>query len=264
MLWETVTSKENKLIRRVTRLAADAKYRRTCGAYVCEGEKLLWEALRDGVELQAVLWEEESLREARSARPEEFAALERTGCRLAAAPDSVFRKASLLETFSGPLFVCSVPERELPVTGRHFIALENVQDPGNVGTVIRTADAFSIDGVWLLDGAADPWQPKAVRAAMGSVFRVPLYRASADEFFERMRTLQIPVCAAALYADAESVRSVDFGRAAVMIGNEGRGLRPDTAARCDRRVLIPMPGRAESLNAAVAAAIMMWEMSGCR
>lgn len=83
-----------------------------------------------------------------------------------------------------------------------------------------------MDGVWLLEGTADPYQPKAVRAAMGSIFRVPVYRASADEFFEKMRAFGIAVYAAALTEDAENIRAVRLDRCAVIIGNEGRGVRP--------------------------------------
>lgn len=264
MNWENITSRENKLIRHISRLASDAKYRRANGEYVCEGEKLLWEALRDGVELHTVLWEQCSFLTAQAADPARIAALERLGCRCVTAPTQVFGAASFLETFSGPLFVCAVREYSLPETGRHFLVLDGVQDPGNVGTVIRTADAFSVDGVWLLEGTADPFQPKAVRAAMGSIFRVPVYRASAEHFFEAMQASGLPVYAAALTDQAESVRSVPLDRCAVLIGNEGRGVRPDCIARCEKTIIIPMSGQAESLNAAVAAAIVMWEMSGCR
>lgn len=264
MGWEIITSRDNKLIRHITRLASDARYRRTSGEYVCEGEKLLWEAVRDGVELHAVLWEQESLRAARAACPELPEKLDLPGCRCVEAPANVFGAASFLETFSGPLFVCAMKERALPEAGRRFIALDCVQDPGNVGTVIRTADAFSVDGVWLLEGTADPYQPKAVRAAMGSIFRVPVYRAAAEDFFENMRASGVTVYAAALTEDAESIRASGLGNCAVLIGNEGRGVRPDCIARCEKSILIPMSGHAESLNAAVAAAIVMWEMSGCR
>ena len=264
MQWETITSRDNKLIRHITRLASDAKYRRGCGEYVCEGEKLLWEALRDGVRLRAVLWEQSSLNEAQAARPALLRQLETPGCRCAAAPAQVFGAASFLETFAGPLFVCAMEEHALPSAGRRFIALDGVQDPGNVGTVVRTADAFSLDGVWLLEGTADPYQPKAVRAAMGSIFRVPVYRAPANVFFAQMHGLGVDVYAAARSENAARVRDVSLANCAVIVGNEGRGVRPENIARCGKSVLIPMTGHAESLNAAVAAAILMWEMSGCR
>ncbi len=264
MQWETITSKDNKLIRHISRLASDAKYRRACGEYVCEGEKLLWEALRDGVRLCSVLWEETSLRKIQAERPGRLEALTLAGCRCVSAPANVFGAASFLETFSGPLFVCAVEEQVFPQAGGCFLALDHVQDPGNVGTVIRTADAFSIDGVWLLEGTADPYQPKAARAAMGSIFRVPVYRTAADTFFTQMRKLGVEVLAAALTDEAVDIRSANLADCAVIIGNEGRGVRPENIAQCGKSVVIPMTGSAESLNAAVAAAIMMWEMSKCR
>ena len=264
MDWEILTSRENRLIRHISRLAADGKYRRTSGAYVCEGEKLLREALRDGVPLQAVLWEEKDFQRAAAEDPGLLRDLEALDCRRALAAGSVFGTASLLETFSGPVFVCGMEPHPLPASGRAFLALENVQDPGNVGTVLRSADAFSLDGVFLLEGTADPWQPKAVRAAMGSVFRTPFFRVTTKEFFALMRAMGKTVCGAALAEDARDVRQIPLSDCAVLIGNEGRGLRPETIAQCDERIIIPMPGRAESLNAAVAASILMWEMSACR
>lgn len=264
MQWELVTSKENKLIRHVNRLASEAKYRRANGVYVCEGEKLLWEAVRDGVPLQAVVWEQQSLHEARAHRPEKLQLLETLGCRLVEAPANVFSAASFLETFSGPLFLCGIREPKIPETGSRFLALDCVQDPGNVGTVIRSADAFSVDGVFLLEGTADPYQPKAVRAAMGSIFRVPVYRVTTEDFFQAMQKLSLPVYAAALSDRAEPIGNKALGDAAMIVGNEGRGVRPETIARCDGTRIIPMSGNAESLNAAVAASILMWEMSRWR
>ena len=144
------------------------------------------------------------------------------------------------------------------------MALDCVQDPGNVGTVIRSADAFSVDGVFLLEGTADPYQPKVVRAAMGSIFRVPVYRVTTDTFFATMQKLSLPVYAAALSDQAEPIGKTDLGNSAMIVGNEGRGVRPETIARADGTRIIPMSGNAESLNAAVAASILMWEMSRWR
>jgi len=99
---------------------------------------------------------------------------------------------------------------------------------------------------------------------MGSVFRVPVYRTSTDTFFETMRALDTSIYAAALTDTAVTLGGVPLDRCAVVIGNEGRGVRAECMARCDRTVIIPMTGNAESLNAAVAAAILMWEMSKCQ
>jgi TrmH family RNA methyltransferase len=256
-----ISSRENKLIRHISRLAANGKYRAECGEYVCEGEKLLREAITCGAEIKSVLWEAQSFE--KRADAELLDALESRDCRVATAQGGVFGAASTLETFAGPVFVCGIPEHDGEVKPGCYIALDAVQDPGNVGTIIRSADAFNIDGVFLLPGAADAYAPKTVRAAMGSLFRVSIYKVSADKFFRAMDAAETPVYTAALTDGAANIRDINLSRAAVIIGNEGNGVNPANIARAAGSVIIPMPGRAESLNAAVAASIIMWEMSGC-
>jgi TrmH family RNA methyltransferase len=138
---------------------------------------------------------------------------------------------------------------------RGFLVAEHLQDPGNMGTLIRIADAFALDGLMYTANCADPWQDKVVRASMGSVFHIPLIRfVSTSDLFSFLNRSNISTLAAALEGeDLKAVRA-DLP-AALLIGNEGRGLSAETLALADRRVTISMPGRSESLNAAVAAGI---------
>lgn len=258
---EEISSRENKLLRHITRLASDGKYRRACGEYVCEGEKLLYEALRDGAELRTAVFEKNCLENADKAALE---ALTGGSCRLVSLGESLYKSISTLENYKGALFVCAIPETDTKAEPGQYLALEGVQDPGNVGTMIRVADAFGLDGLWLLEGCADPYQPKAVRAAMGSLFRTRLIRSGAEDFFTAMAAAETPVYAAALHKDSVRLNDLDLARAAVIIGSEGRGVSEETIDRCSKTVIIPMPGRAESLNAAIAGSIVMWEMSRCR
>ena len=205
MNWENITSRENKLIRHISRLATDAKYRRANGEYVCEGEKLLWEALRDGVELHTVLWEQRSFLTAQAADPARIAALERLGCRCVTAPAQVFGAASFLETFSGPLFVCAVREYPLPETGRHFLVLDGVQDPGNVGTVIRTAAALGFDTVILCGACADVYSPKTARATMGAIFRENIVRMDITAAAEYIHSRGMKLYGAALSERVQNI-----------------------------------------------------------
>ena len=112
----------------------------------------------------------------------------------------------------------------------------------------------------LLEGCADPFQPKAVRASMGSVFRQPIARMDAQTLFERAKALSLPVYAAALYEDSRSLEALSPGDAVMLIGSEGHGVSPENIRRCTGSVIIPMCGKTESLNAAAAAAVIMWEM----
>jgi TrmH family RNA methyltransferase len=138
------------------------------------------------------------------------------------------------------------------------IVLENVQDPGNVGTVLRTADAFGMDLVVLCGACADPYNPKTVRASMGAVFRQPVARTDTAGLQALLGGL--PLYGAALAEDAADIRALPKTGLAVAVGNEGGGLTPELLSLCRGTAIIPMRPQTESLNAGVAAAVIMWEM----
>ena len=139
------------------------------------------------------------------------------------------------------------------------MVLDGVQDPGNVGTIWRTADAFDCDGLVLLPGCADPYGPKTVRASMGAVFRRSVWTCTAQELAEVLQRSDIPLYGAALRDDTLDARAVDYSRAALAIGSEGRGLTDEVLSLCRKTIRIPMAERCESLNAAIAAAVLLWE-----
>ena len=151
----------------------------------------------------------------------------------------------------------------LPETlpGRRYALLDGVQDPGNVGTILRTADALFCDGLLLVGGCADPWQPKAVRASMGAVLRCPVWSCTAEEAKGLLSCSGIPLYGAALRQDTLDARDIPEGKAAIAIGSEGRGLSAEMLALCDATVRIPMAEHCESLNAAAAAAVLLWELA---
>ena len=231
--------------------------------YVCEGLKLLKEALRDGAEIGALVWDEEDFSRVSAEEPELCEALESLQCRKALVPGSVYAHISTLENYSGPIFACRIPESGELMRGCH-IALDALQDPGNIGTVLRTAEAFGIDGVILLENCADAYQPKCVRAAMGSLFRQKLFYMSACDMFDRAHSMHMPVFAAALQGNSQTVGQCDLSQCIVIIGSEGHGVRPENIEKSDANLFIPMQGKTESLNAAVAASVIMWEMRKCR
>jgi len=249
---EIITSKANPLLTRVRKLNSRRSFRREEGAFAVEGPKLLTEALRWGGELEAVIVVSGVDLPELPART-----------RVAEVPDSLLRSISDTESPQGIVFICKGKKLAMPdwLEGRRYLLLDGVQDPGNVGTIWRTADAFGADGLILCSGCADPWNPKTVRATMGAVFRFPVYEGTLEMAAERLRQGGIPLYAAALREDTADVRSVPLERAAVIIGSEGRGVSPQALKLCKQTVKIPMRARCESLNAAIAAAVVLWEMS---
>ena len=160
----------------------------------------------------------------------------------------------VLAVFHMPAATDSVP---LPTS--LALALDGVQDPGNVGTVLRTLDAFDGDGLLLLPGCADPFSPKTVRASMGAVFRRPVWTVTVQELSALAEKSGLPLYGAALRSDTVDAREVDLRRCIMAIGSEGRGLSDAVLALCRPTVRIPMSPRCESLNAAVAASVLLWE-----
>ena len=137
--------------------------------------------------------------------------------------------------------------------------LDGVQDPGNVGTILRTLDAFDADGLLLTGGCADPYGWKAVRSSMGAVFRRPIYFGSPEELAALLHRSGLPLYGAALREDTVDARQADYTRCVLAIGSEGRGLSREVLDLCDQTIRIPMSDRCESLNAAIAAAVLLWE-----
>ena len=249
---ERITSRTNPLLTHIRKLGADRGYRGKQGEFLCDGGKLMEEAMKWKAEITAVVTSEpESLPEISGS------------ARVISVPGELLRSVSPLQNPQSVLFACRIPEWPMKDgEGRdRLIVLEGIQDPGNLGTVLRTADAFGMDRVILLPGCADPYNPKTVRATMGAVFRMPLSEMGYPELKQFSLENGISLYAAALDADAEDVRAVKLQRAAAVVGSEGSGISREARALCQGCVKIPMAGRCESLNAAVAAAILMWEMN---
>lgn len=230
------------------RLGREKSFRREQGTFLCDGEKLLREAAANGAEIGEIYL--------------------RDGSPVTNLPDvptailseDVFDYVSPLEHSPGPLFTVrtgSFSENSIP---DRVIVLENVQDPGNVGTVLRTAAALGVDIVVLLGECADPYNPKTVRASMGAVFREKILETDRAELITHLHEWKLPLYGAALHTESADIGEISLTRAAVAIGNEGSGLSDELLCLCDRKVILPMTPGSESLNAAVAASIFMWEM----
>ncbi len=255
-----LTSRENPLVKECVKLLSDARARRKSGRFVVEGARLCEDAARSGVVIEAALATTSAMQKYAD-RWDVIGAAARRTCTMS---DAVAKALSDTGSPQGILCLCAIPDAatwDCRPDGR-YLALENLQDPGNLGTVIRTAEALGIDGILLSGGCCDLYNPKVLRASMGGVFRSPLLVC--DDFYERLTALgrQMPVLACVVDADATPIPSLRLDGAVAVIGNEGNGLTADAVAACSHRVTIPMTGRAESLNASMAAGILMWEL--CR
>lgn len=261
-----VTSKDNRLVKQWRALCRDAHARRESGLYAIEGARLCEDALRSGFAPQVLLY----TAEARESYPAAVEAL------CAAAEQAVEITPSLSRTMAdtvGPQGVfCTVRSPmalddrpildKIDTTGR-YVVLEDIRDPGNLGTMIRAAEAFGLNGLLLSDGCCDVGNPKVLRGSMGGVFRLPLL--AAGDLPETIAALQARgmtayACVVDPGAWPVDTAGVTAPGSLCAIGNEGSGLRQDTVAACAQRVTIRMAGRAESLNASLAAGIVMWEM----
>lgn len=246
---EHITSRKNPYIQRLRALGRERSFRREAGEFLCDGRKLLAEAVQCGAEITGVLWCDTPDTEL----PAEV--------RQYSAPKELLQYASAMENSPGPLFTVRIRETEPARTPERILVLENLQDPGNVGTVLRTAAAFRSDLVVLCGSCADPYNPKCVRASMGAIFRQRFAEWKLEELCTRLRDWGVPLYGAALHREAVDIRALPLQKAAVAVGNEGNGLTEELLARCEKRLIIPMDPNSESLNAAVAASVILWEMS---
>lgn len=247
---ESISSRKNQYILRLRALASDGTFRREQGEYLCDGVKLLREAVENGAEIRSILWKEQV---------EQIAGLD--GVRQYLAGAELFDYASPMKNSPGPVFTVAMPEGRDEEQIKNAVVLENVQDPGNVGTVLRTAKALGIDAVILTGACADIYSPKAVRATMGAIFRQRVIHASLQELRELAEKNGLKMYGAALSDKAENIRGLAVKKAVVCVGSEGQGLSAPLLAACDGELIIPMAPGSESLNAAVAAAVIMWEMA---
>lgn len=247
MTQERITSRKNPLLQQVKKLFSSRREREQTGLFAADGTKLLEEAakycpgletaiLSDGVEVSL---------------PERV--------RIIRVPGDVMESISPMASPQGAVFLCRLPEKTpfRPVPG--MLLLDGIQDPGNLGTILRTADALNVPVV-LLEGCADAYSHKVVRASMGAVFRVPVVSAAWVQVRDACMEAGIPIAVTALDDRAVDIRQAALSKMAVVIGSEGQGVRREILEGAGEKLIIPMNPHCESLNAAIAAAIVMWQM----
>ena len=258
-----ITSKTNENINLYRRLSYSKKARYTEKLYTLEGVRLITDAAKEAARFHCVFASDGCME--KYGETLKFLADEYKN-RFYTISDELAEYISETDGTQGLFAIALMPE-DIPLSdminenGR-YIMLSNVQDPGNMGTVIRTADAVGVDGI-ICCGCCDIYNPKTIRSTMGSMLRVPVVCSDEDSAFAALSEAGIKTYAAVIDKDAVSLTDCDFSKGgAVLIGNEGSGLSHETADRCDVKMTIRMHGSVNSLNAAMAAGIIMWEL--CR
>ena len=244
---QRITSRKNPFLQQVKKLLSSRKTRERERLFVADGVKLLREAVRYFPGLDTVILSDGVEAEV----PENV--------KVVWVPEDVMASISPMETPQGALFLCRLPEKKEFIPQKGMLLLDGIQDPGNLGTILRTADALDVPVV-LLEGCADPYSHKVVRSSMGAVFRTQVVLSDWQTVLDGCRESGIPIGVTALSDRAKDIRQATPESMAVVIGSEGRGVRQEILDSADSQLIIPMNPHCESLNAAVAAAIVMWQM----
>jgi len=245
---ERITSRKNPLLQQVKKLLSSKKAREEAGLFVSDGTKLLAEAVKWYPGLKTVILSDGVEAEVPG------------HVRVVRVPGDVMESISPMQSPQGALFLCALPEKKEFIPKAGMLLLDGIQDPGNLGTMLRTADALNIP-VALLEGCADPYSHKVVRSSMGAVFRSSVVQSTWEEVKNACHAAGIGVGVTALSDRAVDIRTADVKKMAVVIGSEGQGVRKEILENADAELIIPMNERCESLNAAVAATIVMWQMA---
>ncbi len=259
---EKITSRENENIKRTRRIKEDRRVRDELGVFVAEGIRLCEEAAKSGRIVEAYYSSQAYEKE-----PERMGKIVSSAQKAWEITKGVMEKISDTKNPQGIVCVCKKLDNEnntdkINSDGR-YIVMAGIADPGNAGTIVRTADAMGVDAVIMTRECADIYSPKAVRATMGSIFHIPVVIAEDEKsLFEMLRIKGIKSYAAALDEESMALSDVEFGKgSAVLIGNEANGLSDFAVNSSDFKVMIEMKGEAESLNAASAAAILSYKLT---
>ena len=237
----------------IKKLGADRSYRLQCQEFYCDGVKLLEEAVSSGAEVVAVL----TCSHIPFPLPLETRVFQTTS--------DIIGSLSPLKNAQDTVFTCKMPQRQGSITSKAgaskagaSILLDGIQDPGNLGTIIRTADAFMAESVILTGNCADLYNPKTIRATMGAVFRQKTQNMGISELLA-LKESGFKFVGASSGAGCVPIHAAALNDAIIAIGSEGRGLSPEVLALCGETFTIPTAPHSESLNAAIAAAIIIWE-----
>lgn len=258
---QLISSRENNLIKETQKLVKSASKRHSEGLYVIEGVRLCSDAVLSNVVIYRVFFSQSAAVKFKDL----LCTLEEICESVYILTDKLFSQISDTKTPQGVMCVCKMANVTIPFGKKDkYLCLEQIQDPSNLGTMLRTAEALGINGIILSKDCCDIYSPKVLRGAMGAVFRLPVMIA--ENFTDIIKALKqkgVNTIAAVPHSGAVKITMLsheDKSPCALFIGNEGNGLSEETINICDMKITIPMKGRAESLNASAAASIAMWEI----
>ena len=249
---DIISSTKNEKIKELAKLQT-AKGRKKAGLYLLEGEHLVEEAIKETAPIELMV--------VSSNRLEDYQhLLEQTVVQVLVVSQEVFQKLSMTETTQGILAIVKIENQTEPPCSGRIIVLDAVQDPGNLGTIVRTADAAGFDAVVLGTGTVDLYNDKVIRSMQGSHFHIPVLQADLREYLAALKNQGVEVAVTALHRDSKDY-SILQGKSdiAIVVGNEGQGVSSEVIELADVVVTIPMFGKAESLNVAIASALLMYK-----
>lgn len=248
-----ITSLDNKLVKHITSLH-QKKYRDMYKEFIIEGENSIIEALKSNFQIINVLY---------CPNFYDIQKLELNNVNPTSVSKEVMCKISDTITPQGIMAICKIPENSFSNKFSKVLFLDRIQDPGNAGTIIRTADAMGFDAIILSEGSADPYSLKVVRSTVGSIFHIPIiYNIHSIDTLSKLKERNFTIYATALN-NSKSIEEITiFSPFVLIIGNEGQGVCDEIKNMSDYLIRIDMPGNAESLNASIAAGILMYKFSG--
>lgn len=260
-----ITSKDNVNIKLYQKLVSNKKTRNERNMFVLEGLRICLDAVKENLELYCVFITELAIEKYSEAL--NFLVENISSEKIFYISNELGDKLSDTKSSQGIFAIMNKLDKNLNadtiISNGKYIVLNNLQDPGNIGTILRTADAVGIDGVIITNDCCDIYNPKVIRSTMGSLFRIKLWdECQIDEVLNAFVEKEITTFAAVIDKNATSLVECDFSKgSAVIIGNEGNGLPINISNKCDKKLTIKMNGNINSLNAAMATGIIMWEMT---
>ncbi len=245
-----ITSRKNPFLLHVRKLISSSSYRQEQGLFVGDGLKLLDAGFQAKFPLTHLIYSDNIH------PPQEAQGIDSTFV-----PEDLMAWLSPMKTPQGGLFVAEIPHYCLETLEGNYLLLDGIQDTGNLGTIWRTAQGLGASGLILLEHCANPWGHKAVRSSMGACFHLPIYTMTGQEALDLFAQQKTPLYATALEENSKSIHQVNLQHCGVVIGAEGQGVSPLLLKHCEETIYLPMSQGCQSLNAAMAAGIVLWEMS---
>lgn len=249
MSGQRVTSRKNAFLLHVRKLLSSASYRKETGEFVGDGIKLMDSGFQAKFPMCHLIYSDNQ-------HPSPMA----RDIPITFVPEDVMAWLSPMKSPQGGLFVAKQPSYALETLSGNYLLLDGVQDPGNVGTIWRTAHGLGASGLILLEQCASPWSHKTVRSSMGACFHLPVYEMTGEQAVALFSKQGYPLYGTALEPESKAISQVSFQNCGVIIGSEGQGVRQSLLQACDQTIYLPMAEGCQSFNAAIAAGIFLWEM----